>query len=104
MFFVRGNNVYPAVVESVIRKFSEVAEYRLRVVESGDLNSLEVDIEPFPVEGEAVSAGGEDLSGRIAKALHDALLFRVKVCIMPGGSLPRYEMKARRVVREKDTQ
>ena len=99
MFFVRGNNVYPTAVETVIREFPEVAEYRLRVVESGDLNSLEVDI-----EAAADDPSGEDLSDRISKALHDALLFRVRVCLVPQGSLPRYELKARRLVREKDKQ
>ena len=104
MFFVRGNNVYPTAIETVIREFREVAEYRLRVVESGDLNSLEVDIEPAGSVGEDDSTALEKLPGRIAKALHDALLFRVRVCLVDRGSLPRHELKARRLVREKDNQ
>ena len=104
MFFVRGNNVYPTAIETVIREFREVAEYRLRVVESGDLNSLEVDIEPAGSAGEDDSAALEELPGRIAKALHDALLFRVRVRLVERGSLPRHELKARRLVREKDNQ
>ena len=99
MFFVRGNNVYPTAVETVIREFPEVAEYRLRVVESGGLNSLEVDVEAV-----ADDSSGGDLSERISRALHDALLFRVRVSLVPQGSLPRYELKARRLVREKDKQ
>ena len=104
MFFVRGNNVYPTAIETVIREFREVAEYRLRVVESGDLNSLEVDIEPAGSAGEDDSTALEKLPGRIAKALHDALLFRVRVRLVDRGSLPRHELKARRLVREKDNQ
>ena len=104
MFFIRGNNVYPTAIETVIREFREVAEYRLRVVESGDLNSLEVDIEPAGGAGEDDSAALEELPGRIAKALHDALLFRVRVRLVDQGSLPRHELKARRLVREKDNQ
>jgi phenylacetate-CoA ligase len=103
MFFIRGNNVYPTAIESVIREFREVAEYRLRVVESGDLNSLEVDIEPGDVVGKEDIASGEDLAERIATALHDALLFRVKVHLVDRGTLPRPELKAKRLVREKDT-
>ena len=99
MFFVRGNNVYPTAVETVIREFPEVAEYRLRVVESGGLNSLEVDVEAV-----ADDSSGGDLSERISRALHDALLFRVRVSLVPQGSLPRYELKASRLVREKDKQ
>ena len=104
MFFVKGNNVYPTAIETVIREFREVAEYRLRVVESEDLNSLEVDIEPAGSAGEDDSAALEELPGRIAKALHDALLFRVRVSLVDRGSLPRHELKARRLVREKDNQ
>ncbi len=104
MFFVRGNNVYPTAIETVIREFREVAEYRLRVVESGDLNSLEVDIEPVGSVGEDDSTALEELPVRIAKALHDALLFRVRVRLVDRGSLPRHELKARRLVREKDNQ
>ncbi|MEE3182103.1 MAG: AMP-binding protein [Planctomycetota bacterium] len=104
MFFVRGNNVYPASVESAIREFHEVAEYRMRVVESGDLNSLEVDIEPTSAYIEQIEPIGELLAKRVEKALHDALLFRVQVFPVEPGSLPRFELKASRLVREKDNE
>ena len=104
MFFVRGNNVYPTSVETTIREFPEVAEYRMRVVESGDLNSLEVDIEPTSAYVEQIEATGESLAKRVEKALHDALLFRVRVFPVERGSLPRFELKASRLVREKDNE
>ncbi len=104
MFFVRGNNVYPTSVETTIREFPEVAEYRMRVVESGDLNSLEVDIEPDSAYIEQVEASGESLAQRIEEALHDALLFRVRVFPVERGSLPRFELKASRLVIEKDNE
>lgn len=104
MFFVRGNNVYPTSIETIIREFPEVAEYRMRVVESGDLNSLEVDVEPDAAYAEQPGADGEELAGRIEKALHDALLFRVRVFPVDRGSLPRFELKASRLVRDKDNQ
>ncbi len=104
MFFVRGNNVYPTSIETTIREFPEVAEYRMRVVESGDLNSLEVDIEPTSAYVEQIEPIGELLAKRVEKALHDALLFRVQVYPVGRGSLPRFELKASRLVREKDNE
>ena len=34
----------------------------------------------------------------VARAVRDDLLFRAEVCAVPAGSLPRFEMKAKRVV------
>jgi phenylacetate-coenzyme A ligase PaaK-like adenylate-forming protein len=76
----------------------------MRVVESGDLNSLEVDIEPDSAYIEQVEASGESLAQRIEEALHDALLFRVRVFPVERGSLPRFELKASRLVIEKDNE
>jgi phenylacetate-CoA ligase len=108
MIFIRGNNVYPSAVEAVVREFTEVAEYRLRVLESEELSTLEVDLEPrSPAESTGTGADEEtsdstteDLAQRVARAIQDRLLFRARVRLVPSGSLPRFEMKAQRVVRE----
>jgi len=92
MIHVRGNNLYPGAIEAVVRRFPEVAEFRLVVDRSDPLTDLIVEIEP--VEG-ARTAG---LAETVARAIRDDLLFRVPVAAVPCGSLPRYEMKARRVV------
>lgn len=93
MFVVRGNNVFPSVVEGVIREFREVSEFNLVVDRHRALAELEIQVEAV--------AGVEaaDLADRIADRVRDRLLFRPKVTIVPLGSLPRFEMKARRVVR-----
>jgi phenylacetate-CoA ligase len=92
MIHVRGNNLYPGAIEAVIRRFPEVAEFRLVVDRTGPLTDLTVEIEP--TNGTAV--GG--LEEAVARAIRDDLLFRVPVVAVACGSLPRYEMKARRVV------
>jgi phenylacetate-CoA ligase len=92
MIHVRGNNLYPGAIEAVVRRFPEVAEFRLVIDRSDPLTDLIVEIEP--VEG-ARTAG---LADAVARAIRDDLLFRVPVAAVPCGSLPRYEMKARRVV------
>jgi len=95
--FVRGNNVYPAGIEGVVRRFREVAEYRVVVLESGGLTDLRLEFEPIRgVDGARIAT----LAGRIATAVRDALHFRITVAPVPTGTLPRFELKARRFVRE----
>jgi phenylacetate-CoA ligase len=40
MLHVRGNNLYPAAIEAIVRQFAGVAEYRLVVDRSGPMGSL----------------------------------------------------------------
>jgi len=91
MVIVRGVNVYPTAVEDVLRGFSEIAEYQVQVDRSRDLLELSLRIEPV-TEG----AASESLPARVQKALHGAFNLRVPVALAPAGSLPRFEMKAKR--------
>jgi phenylacetate-CoA ligase len=93
MIYLRGNNLYPSALEAVIRRFPEVAEYRVHVDQAESLPVLRIEVEPLP----ATSANG--LAERIGRAIRDDLLFRAEVTTVPTGTLPRFEMKARRIVR-----
>lgn len=94
MIHVRGNNLYPSAIEAVLRRFPDVAEFRLVVVEAGPLADLRIEIEPTTAER------GEALCKAIGQAVRDDLLFRADVVAVPPGTLPRFEMKARRLVRQ----
>ncbi len=91
MIAVRGNNVYPAALENVIRRFSEIGEYRVTIDQTVPLTAVCIEIE----------ASADGVEDRLANAIRDALLFRADVVRVPAGSLPRFEMKARRVVVKK---
>jgi phenylacetate-CoA ligase len=98
MIHVRGNNLYPSSVEAVIRRFPEVVEFRVEVDHGGPLAELRIEVEP-------VLGGREvDLAERIGTAIRDELLFRAEVTTVPPGSLPRFEMKARRFIIKKPGQ
>lgn len=92
MIHVRGINVYPSALEEVIRRFPDVAEYRVHVEQAGSLPVLGIEVEPLP----AASANG--LAEKIGQAIRDELLFRADVRTVPSGTLPRFEMKARRII------
>jgi phenylacetate-CoA ligase len=94
MIPVRGNNFYPGALEGVIRRFAEVVEYRVEVDATAPLAELRVEVEPTPDAAGGVASG---LAPRIAQAIRDELLFRADVTIVAPGTLPRFEMKARRV-------
>jgi phenylacetate-CoA ligase len=94
MIAIRGNNVYPSALEAILRRFTDVAEYRIEVDASSTLPALRIEVEPTRAEL------GSGLVQRVDQAIRDELLFRAQVFIASPGSLPRYEFKAKRVSRK----
>jgi phenylacetate-CoA ligase len=94
MIHLRGNNFYPSALEGIIRRFPEVTEYRVEVDQSGPLAELRVEIDPEPGCPQP-----DELAERVRRAIRDELFFRAEVRAVTPGSLPRFEMKGRRVVR-----
>ena len=95
MINIRGVNVYPTSIESVVRHFSEVVEFRTTVSRSGVMPSLAVEIEVAPHAGDSSA-----LQARVSQRLREALGLSVRVQVVGAGTLPRFEMKARRFVVE----
>jgi phenylacetate-CoA ligase len=95
MVNVRGVNVYPASIESVVRRFPEVVEFRTTVSQTGAMRSLLVEIEVAPQAADSLL-----VAGRVSQRLREALGLSVQVRVAEGGTLPRFEMKARRFVVE----
>ena len=93
MVNVRGVNVYPSAVEAVVRRFPEVGEYRATVTTNGALRELSLEIELM-----GVADGGRDAAARIAAGLRESLGLTVPLRVVDAGSLPRFELKARRFV------
>ena len=93
MVTIRGANVYPAAVEAVVRRFSEVAEYRATVASDGGMRALSLEIELT-----SRSWGAPSIANQIVSQLQEALGLTVPVRVVDPGTLPRFEMKARRFV------
>ena len=93
MVCINGVNVYPAAIEAVLRAVEEIVEYRATISSQGALRALviEVELEPPTPQPAAVC---DDISRR----LREALGLTVPVTSVPAGTLPRFEMKARRCV------
>jgi len=94
MVIVRGVNIYPAAVDEIIRTCGDVAEYQVRVSAERTLSELNVTVEP--VTGCADVAA---LTGRLSHEFKNAFGLRVHVTTVSPGTLPRFEMKAKRWVK-----
>jgi phenylacetate-CoA ligase len=95
MVNVRGVNVYPSAIEAVVRRFTEIGEFRSTVSRSAAMRTLTIDIEVAPTAGDRAA-----LAARVSHQVREALGLSVSVRLMEVGSLPRFEMKARRFVVE----
>jgi phenylacetate-CoA ligase len=93
MIHVRGNNVYPSALEAVIRRFPEVVEYRVAVLQSRALPELCIELEP---SSPSLAA---DLVQRVDQAIREELLFRAEIKAVEPGTLPRFDMKAKRFIK-----
>ena len=95
MINIRGVNVYPSGIESVVRRFPEVAEFRSTVSQTGALRALSLEVELVPSLEEA-----RTVVTKLAQQLRESMALTVPIHVVAPGTLPRFEMKARRFVVE----
>ena len=95
MVNIKGVNVYPVGIETVVRRFAEVVEFRSIVSADHAMRSLRLEIELGPQAGDRAA-----IAARVAYQLREALGLSVAVHVVPDGTLPRFEMKASRFVVE----
>jgi phenylacetate-CoA ligase len=89
MLTVRGVNVFPSAIENLVRRFPAVDEFAVEVYHERAMDEMELQLE---VAGE----GPEAVCDAVAREVWVALGFRPRVRPVPAGSLPRFELKARR--------
>lgn len=97
MKLVRGTNVYPRAIEGIVREFGEVQEFQIRIFTSETLRdeiSLRVELPPG-YDDQRWPPLHQRLHDELAHA-HEGLNFLVERAAT--GELPRFELKARRVV------
>ena len=93
MVVIRGVNVYPTAVEKIIRGFSEVVEFQVIQTTRQSMAELEVSIE-------ADAKARPDLAERVQRELADAFTLRIPVRVVEEGSLPLFEFKSKRCVKQ----
>jgi phenylacetate-CoA ligase len=95
MKLVRGTNVYPRAVEAIVREYREIDEFRIHLYTAdGIRDEIEVLVEIPGSEPAKADRIVNDLQKSLAEA-HEGLRFGVNK--VDNGSLPRFELKAKRL-------
>jgi phenylacetate-CoA ligase len=100
MLIVRGVNVFPSALEAIVRRFPPVDEFRIEAYRRGALDEVRLVLE---IDG---ATHGATTVGRTVEAVVEAVRhevgIRVEAAAVPARSLPRFELKARRLVRREE--
>jgi phenylacetate-CoA ligase len=91
MLVVRGVNIFPSAIEGIVRRFPAVDEFMIEVYHRAGMEEVRLLLEVGDAAGEVLAS--------LQEALRVDLGIRVEVVRAPVRSLPRYELKARRLVR-----
>ncbi len=93
MLIVRGVNIFPSAIEGIVRRFPAVDEFMIEVHHRAEMDEVRLLLE----------VGDRDAAREVLASLQEAvrvdLGIRVEVVQVPARSLPRYELKAKRLVR-----
>ena len=87
MMIVRGVNIFPSSIESILREFAEVAEYQMNAFKNGALDELNILVECPAKSIETIS-----------QELYKRLGLRVEVQSAEPNSLPRFDAKGKRFI------
>jgi phenylacetate-CoA ligase len=91
MVVVRGVNVFPSAIENVMREFSALEEFRVEVFEKDAMREIKLVLEPRSDLG---STG--ELAEQVSRRMRERIGLRPIVEFVAPGTLPRFELKARR--------
>jgi phenylacetate-CoA ligase len=99
MFIIKGVNVFPMQVETLLMSVPEVGRnYRIILENEGPMDAMTVQVEVQHEFFRGDIKGVKALQQRITAALKGELLFTPKVALVEPDSLPKSEGKAVRVV------
>ena len=90
MVVVRGINVFPSAVENLVRQCESVEEFRITVTTDREMGNLAIELEL------SKNANPESARKTVDQAIQNELSLRPEITLVPSGSLPRFEMKAKR--------
>jgi phenylacetate-CoA ligase len=96
MLVVRGMNVFPSTIEDVVRRFDCVDEFRMEVRRHAEMAELRVVVEIDEAKWDA--AGIAATLHELREALRLACGIRIDAAAVGAGSLPRFQLKAKRVI------
>lgn len=97
MWIIRGNNVFPSSLEAIIRSIPEVEEFQLRVHSHRQMQEVSIRIECRRGLSEAAC---QSCAMKIRQQIKERHHFEAGIELVEPGVLPRFEMKAKRIITE----
>jgi phenylacetate-CoA ligase len=91
MVVVRGVNVFPSAIENVMREFPEIEEFRVEVFEKEAMKEIRIVLEPCSDRSSV-----EGLEEQVSQRMRETIGLRPQVELAAPGTLPRFELKAKR--------
>ena len=98
MLIIRGINVFPSQIESVLLDLGMDPNYRMIVDRKNNLDVLEVQVEMNETMFADTVRSLEQVEHTIADALHSTLNIAAKITLLEPKSIERSEGKAKRVI------
>ncbi|MBZ0216957.1 MAG: AMP-binding protein [Fimbriimonadaceae bacterium] len=99
MFHFAGVNVFPTQIEDLLRTVDEFSpEYQLKIPQMGSGRHLRICVEPACHNATSVQLN--QARDRLVDMVKSRITVTPEVEIMKMGSLPRFEGKAKRIIRE----
>ncbi len=90
MIQLRGMNIYPSAVEQLVRTQREIVEFEVAVFQHREMLEMEIRVEVLPRSRQ------DTVCDELSRTLATQLGLQATVRPVEAGSLPRYELKARR--------
>ena len=91
MVVVRGINVFPSAIENLVRRSDEVEEFRITVSTIKQMGHLSIELDLKK------DTNPENAKNDVYQQIRNELGLSSEIKVAPFGSLPRFEMKARRL-------
>ena len=87
LLIIRGVNLYPSAIENLIRSFPDIDEFAVSDQQNQEMDEIETQIE-----------GAESTAKTVQNTFRERFGLRAVVKTVAAGTLPRYELKARRFI------
>ena len=96
MLLIRGVNVFPSAIEGIVREFADVVEFRIEVTRQREMAEARLLLEPSP---DRSNDEANSMAALLSETLRRRLLVRIPCEAVSPGTLPRFELKAQRIVK-----
>jgi len=96
MIIIRGTNIYPGQIESVLMKHDTIGgNWRMILTTENDVDQLTVEVESKTTLSQVEQI---DLEETLKKEIKSVIVFTPRVQVLPPNSIPQEGLKAKRVI------